>query len=109
MDRGMFASVARVWISGFHHSMPGMGNRLVDADGLSGGGTTGQAGPHVKHSTMGGLGTGWTPHTAAVQGGSGGVGIRNSFPWVDAEPPGINVPDTAPLLGKGPTNPAGGG
>jgi hypothetical protein len=34
-----------------------------------------------------GLGKGATPQIAAGQGGSGGVGIRNSFPWVDAEPP----------------------
>src|SRR5258708_5272502 len=36
---------------------------------------------------MGGFGTGATPQTADAQEGRGGVGIRNSLPWVAAEPP----------------------
>jgi hypothetical protein len=34
-----------------------------------------------------GAGNGWTPQIPDAQGGSGGVGMRNSLPWVDALPP----------------------
>src|SRR5438132_12217185 len=34
---------------------------------------------------MGIVGNGATPQIADAHGGSGGVGIRESFPWVDAE------------------------
>ncbi|PYL33939.1 MAG: hypothetical protein DMF38_09985 [Verrucomicrobia bacterium] len=39
-----------------------------------------------------GLGRGATPQISGAQGGSGGVGIRNSLPWVEAEPPDMQVP-----------------
>src|SRR5439155_17610100 len=61
---------------------------------------------------MGGLGKGKTPQTAAAQGGSGGVGIRESFPWVDAEAfavpafPIMNVPVKVLMLGKGVVKPS---
>src|SRR5437660_5628525 len=54
---------------------------------------------------IGGLGTGATPQTADAQGGSGGVGIRESFPWVDAEAfaepgvPVVHVPVKVLMLG----------
>src|ERR1700738_806452 len=41
---------------------------------------------------IGGFGKGATPQIAAGHAGRGGVGIRNSFPWVDAEPPVKHVP-----------------
>src|SRR3989442_12574819 len=41
-------------------------------------------------SGLGGLGTGETPQTADAQGGSRGVGVRNSFPWADAGTPGMD-------------------
>jgi hypothetical protein len=48
---------------------------------------------------MGGLGKGGTPQIAVAQGGSGGVGMRNSFPWVDAEPPVMHLPVKVLLFG----------
>ena len=39
-----------------------------------------------------GLGRGATRQISGAQGGSGGVGIRNSLPWVEAEPPDMQVP-----------------
>jgi hypothetical protein len=36
---------------------------------------------------IGGLGTGATPQISGAQGGSSGVGMRKSFPWVAADPP----------------------
>jgi hypothetical protein len=45
-----------------------------------------------------GLGTGLTPQTALAQGGSFGVGIRNSLPCVLAEPPFMQVPVKVSLL-----------
>src|SRR5258705_128117 len=51
---------------------------------------------------MGGFGKGATPHTADVHGGSGGVGMRNSFPWVDAEPPVMHLPVNVFRLEYGP-------
>ena len=41
---------------------------------------------------IGGLGTGGTPQIALAQGGSSGVGMRNSLPWVAAEPPFMQAP-----------------
>src|SRR5207248_2048140 len=41
---------------------------------------------------IGGLGTGATPQIAEAQGGRSGVGMRNAFPWVAAEPPVRHVP-----------------
>src|SRR5712671_5287784 len=49
---------------------------------------------------IGGLGTGATPQIAAGHAGSCGVGMRDSFPWVDAEPPVLHVPVKALMLGK---------
>src|SRR4029077_16892279 len=48
----------------------------------------------VLHYRIGrGLGTGARPQIAGGQVGSGcGVGIRNSLPWVEAEPPDMQVP-----------------
>jgi hypothetical protein len=54
---------------------------------------------HVWRYGMGGLGTGGTPQIAEAQGGRGGVGISNSFPWVAAEPPLIQAPVKVSLLG----------
>src|ERR1700730_8023091 len=47
----------------------------------------------------GGRGTGGTPQMAGEQGGSGGVGMRNSFPWVEAEPPDMHWPVKVSMLG----------
>ncbi len=60
-------------------------------------GCTGQAG--AKLPSMGGKGTGGTPQMAGEQGGSGGVGMRNSFPWVEAEPPDMHWPVKVSMLG----------
>jgi len=40
------------------------------------------------------------------QDGSGGVGIRDSFPWVAAEPPVMHVPVKVLMLGYGVVNPS---
>jgi hypothetical protein len=37
-----------------------------------------------------GPGVGATPQMAVAHGGSGGVGIRNSLPWVAAVPPDMH-------------------
>ena len=55
---------------------------------------------------MGGLGNGATPQIADAQDGSGGVGMRNSFPWVDAVPPNMHVPVNVSRLGNGVVNPS---
>jgi hypothetical protein len=39
-----------------------------------------------------GLGVGATSQISGAQGGRIGVGIRNSLPWVEAEPPDMQVP-----------------
>src|SRR5207245_9419554 len=55
---------------------------------------------------MGGLGNGATPQIADAHGGSGGVGMRESFPWVDADAfavpgaPVMHVPVKVLMLGK---------
>ena len=41
---------------------------------------------------IGGFGRGGTPQNPDAQGGRGGVGIRNSLPWVDAKPPVMQAP-----------------
>src|SRR5260370_2502188 len=46
----------------------------------------------VLHYGIAGLGVGETPHTADAQGGRGGVGIKNSLPWVAAGPPVMQEP-----------------
>src|SRR5438105_1336418 len=55
----------------------------------------------VLHYRIGcGLGRGARPQIAGGQVGSGrGVGIRNSLPWVEAEPPDIQVPVKVSRLG----------
>src|SRR5260370_2340469 len=55
---------------------------------------------------MGGLGAGGTAQIAVGQGGSGGVRIRRSFPWVDAEPPVMHVPVKVVMLGYGVAKPS---
>jgi hypothetical protein len=50
---------------------------------------------------MGGFGKGATPQTAVAQGGRGGVGINDSFPWVDADPPVLHIPVNLFRLGYG--------
>src|SRR6266436_1470206 len=61
---------------------------------------------------MGGLGKGATPQIAVAQGGSGGVGIRASFPWVDADAfavpgsPVMHVPVKVLMLGNGVVKPS---
>src|SRR5437763_15962198 len=61
---------------------------------------------------MGGLGNGATPQIADAHGGSGGVGMRESFPWVDADAfavPGVpvmHVPVKVLMLGKGVVKPS---
>ena len=47
---------------------------------------------HAEYHGIGGFGVGEIPQTADVHGGSGGVGIRNSFPCVFAEPPCMQAP-----------------
>jgi hypothetical protein len=47
----------------------------------------------VLHYGIGlGPGRGATPQTADAQGGRGGVGIRDPFPCVAAEPPAMQAP-----------------
>src|SRR6266404_5156357 len=47
----------------------------------------------VLHYGIGlGLGRGATWQISGAQGGSGGVGIRNPLPWVEAEPPDMQAP-----------------
>src|SRR5258708_2072549 len=54
-----------------------------------------------------GLGRGARPQIAGGQVGSGrGVGIRNSLPWVEAEPPDMQVPVKVSRLGKGLVKPS---
>src|SRR2546429_7236056 len=54
----------------------------------------------VSHYGIGlGLGLGGRSHTSRPQGGSGGVGIRNSLPWVEAEPPDMQAPVKVARLG----------
>src|SRR6266404_153064 len=61
---------------------------------------------------MGGLGNGATPQIADAHGGSGGVGMRESFPWVDAEAfavpgaPVMHAPVKVLMLGKGVVKPS---
>src|SRR2546425_4219662 len=56
---------------------------------------------------MGIVGNGATPQIADAHGGSGGVGIREAFPWVDAEAfavpgaPVMHVPVKVFRLGYG--------
>src|SRR6267154_1264533 len=47
------------------------------------------------------VGSGGTPHIAVAHGGSGGVGIRKSFPWVAAVPPVMLTPVNVLLSGNG--------
>src|SRR6266404_5299517 len=61
------------------------------------GGFGGHAG--AKLPSMGGKGTGGTPQMAGEQGGSGGVGMRNPFPWGEAEPPDMDWPVKVSMLG----------
>ena len=53
-----------------------------------------------------GPGTGATPQIADAQGGRGGVGIRNSLPWVAAEPPLMQAPVKVSLLRYGLVKPS---
>src|SRR5437588_12381696 len=61
---------------------------------------------------MGIVGNGATPQIADALGGSGGVGIRESFPWVDADAfavpgaPVMHVPVKVFRLGYGFVNPS---
>src|SRR6202022_2732714 len=55
---------------------------------------------------MAGLGRGGTPQMACGQAGSVGVGMRVSFPCVDAEPPDVHVPVKVPMLGYGVVKPS---
>src|SRR6267143_6925559 len=61
---------------------------------------------------MGIVGNGATPQIADAHGGSGGVGMRESFPWVDAEAfavpgaPVMHVPVKMFRLGYGFVNPS---
>ena len=55
---------------------------------------------------MGGLGNGGTPHTADAHDGSGGVGIRNWFPCVAADPPTEHAPVYVSRLGYGVVKPS---
>jgi hypothetical protein len=52
----------------------------------------------VLHYGIGGLGAGATPQMADAHGGRGGVGISDSFPWVAAEPPVMQVPVKVSML-----------
>lgn len=52
------------------------------------------------------VGSGARPHIAAGHGGSGGVGIRKSFPWVAAVPPVMHMPVKVPISGYGVVNPS---
>src|SRR5437588_1843985 len=62
----------------------------------------------VLHYRIGfGLGRGARPQIAGGQVGSGrGVGMRNSLPWVEAEPPDMQVPVKVSRLGKGLVKPS---
>src|SRR3989442_7729022 len=63
--------------------------------------------PASCHYGIGIVGNGATPQIAVAHGGSGGVGIRESFPWVDAEAfavpgaPVVHVPINVFRLGYG--------
>src|SRR5437016_433040 len=59
--------------------------------------------PHLASCRygIGIVGNGATPQMGDAQGGSGGVGMRNSFPWVRAEPPVLHVPVNVFRLGYG--------
>src|SRR2546427_4539857 len=52
------------------------------------------------------LGRGGTPQTSGEQGGSGGVGMRDSLPCVAAEPPIMHVPVNVSLSGYGVVKPS---
>src|SRR5439155_18777017 len=58
------------------------------------------------HHGIGIVGRGATPQTADAQGGSGGVGMRNSFPCVDAEPPVMHWPVNVLRFGNGLVKPS---
>src|SRR5439155_21371748 len=61
----------------------------------------------VLHYGIGlGLGLGGRSHTSGAQGGSGGVGIRNSLPWGEAEPPDMQVAIKVARVGYGLVKPA---
>ena len=55
---------------------------------------------------IGGLGKGATPQMTDAQGGRGGVGIRNPFPWVEAEPPVMQTPVKVLMSGYGVVKPS---
>src|SRR5947209_2010155 len=52
------------------------------------------------------LGRGGTPQTCGEQGGSGGVGMSDSLPWVAAVPPVAQVPVKVSLSGYGVVKPS---
>src|SRR5437667_10530181 len=58
------------------------------------------------HYGIGIVGNGATPQIADTHGGSGGVGIIDSFPWVAAVPPDMNIPVNVPRLGYGLVKPS---
>src|SRR3989475_6302258 len=53
------------------------------------------------HYGIGIVGNGATPQIADAHGGSGGVGMSESFPWVAAVPPVMHVPVNVFRLGYG--------
>src|SRR5260221_8954134 len=58
------------------------------------------------HYGIGIVGSGGTPHIAVAHGGSGGVGIRKSFPWVAAVPPVLHTPVNVFISGNGRVKPS---
>src|SRR5216684_410588 len=57
------------------------------------------AGRGLYHGIGLGPGTGAASQIADAQGGSGGVGISNSLPWVAADPPLMHIPVKVSMLG----------
>src|SRR6266481_4609134 len=58
------------------------------------------------HYGIGIVGSGARPQIAAGHGGSGGVGIRKSFPWVAAVPPVMHPPVNVLISGYGVVKPS---
>src|SRR5437899_9683276 len=68
--------------------------------------SVGQCGQGIRGPSTFALGRGGTPQTSGAQGGSGGVGMRESLPCVAAEPPVMQVPVNVSPSGYGVVKPS---